>query len=38
MSAMADKPTQAPPPQPQPIRPSPMITETREGGGPRETK
>ena len=26
------------PPQPQPIRPSPMITETRDGGGARGTK
>lgn len=29
---MADKPTQTTPPQPQPIRPSPMVTETRDGG------
>jgi hypothetical protein len=34
---MADKPTQ-PPPTPQPILPSPMITETRDGGGTRGTK
>jgi len=33
---MADKPS--PPPQPQPIRPSPMIGETRGGGGNSSTK